>query len=149
MSKIVETYNPANAESLTSEQLEGLRNLTSAEIKELAMAYPNMTMQKAYLLIIDGSKPAEKQLPTLSSFENLYNLREKNGLRNYVAYAFKAGYKPRVIPHVKGKVTEVIDLSEKELMDLPGFKTRSAEIEAEKVEVTKIRKKRKSEVDEN
>lgn len=124
MSDLVKLYNPANASSLTAEQIEGLQKLTSAEIKELAIAYPNATMQRAYLLIIDSTKPVEKQLPSLNSFENLYNLREMNGLRQYVAFGFKGVYKPRMVaPNFsRPKRTEVVDLSDQELLTLPGFK---------------------------
>lgn len=142
MTDIVQLYNPANAAALTPAQIENLQKLTSAEIKELATAYPNMTMQRAYLLIIDSSKPAEKQLPTLSSFENLWNLREKNGLRNYVAFAFKGTYKPRPITHVSGNLSQVVDLSETELLDLPGFKTKQSSFPATKAKVTKVKKQK-------
>lgn len=139
MSDLVKLYNPANAGALTPEQLSGLQKLTSAEIKELALAYPNMTMQRAYLLIVDGTKPSGKQLPSLSSFENLWNLREKNGLRNFVAFGFKGTYKPA--PSIPGKrKTEVRDLSDTELMSLPGFKTATKTEPAQQVEVIKIKK---------
>lgn len=147
MSEIVKLYNPANAAGLNSSQVEGLQKLSSAEIKELALAYPNMTMQRAYLLIIDNRKPAEKQLPSLSSFENLWNLREKNGLRHFVAYAFKSNYKPPVkngVP-VKSRKSEVVDLSETDLLSLPGFKTPSGEEPAQEVKVTKIKREKISE----
>lgn len=139
MTDLVKLYNPASAASLTPEQLEGLQNLSSPEIKELAMAYPNMTMQRAYLLIIDKTKPAGKQLPTLSSFENLWNLREKNGLRNFVPYAFRGSYQTKTIAPSSRKV-EVLDLSDADLMDLPGFKTATKEHPPEVVKVKKVRK---------
>lgn len=140
MSDLIKLYNPANAASLTPEQLEGLQKLTSPEIKELALAYPNTTMQRAYLLIIDGSKLASKQLPTLSSFENLWNLREKNGQRQYVAFAFKGNIKVNVPMPLRTAKREVVDLSDTELMSLPGFKTATTEHPAEEVKVKKIRK---------
>lgn len=120
--ELVKLYNPANAASLTPEQIQGLQQLTSTEIKELAIAYPNATMQRAFLLIIDSTKPVHKQLPSLSSFENLWNLRERNGMRNYVAYQFKGNYKPANIMPSKNRKVEVVDLSNEELMILPGFK---------------------------
>lgn len=150
MSDLIKLYNPANAASLTPEEIAGLQNLNSDEIKQLAKAYPNLTMQKAYLLIIDSRKPADKQLPTLSSFENLWNLREKNSMRHYVAYNFKGNYKSRNISSVASKKTEVLDLSETELMNLPGFKkngglesiaNQSVEL-SEKVAVKKVRKQK-------
>lgn len=135
MSDLVKLYNPANSASLTPEQIAGMQNLTSPEIKELAVAYPNMTMQRAYLLIVDSSKPTDKQLPQLSSFENLWNLREKNGLRKFVAYGFKGVYLP-----IKKKKVETLDLSDVELLSLPGFKTSNEEIPPETVQVKKVRK---------
>ncbi len=142
MTDIVKLYNPANAGSLTPEQITGLQQLTSAEIKELATAYPNMTMNRAYLLIIDGTKPADKQLPTLSTFENLYNLRERNGQKNYVAFNFRGVYKPTPAAPVRARRTELLDLSDTELMVLPGFKAAGENIKLERVAVTKVKKEK-------
>lgn len=145
MTDIVKLYNPANAAALTSEDLAGLQKLSSAEIKELAQAYPNMTMQRAYLLIVDGSKPVDKQLPTLSTFENLLNLWEKNNMKNYVPFGFRGNYHAKATP-LKVKRQEVLDLSDTELMTLPGFKTANKGVIVEKetqpqqVKVTKINK---------
>lgn len=144
MSDLVKLYNPANAGSLTQEQVEGLQKLTSPEIKLLAQAYPNAVMQRAYLLIIDSKKEITKQLPALSSFENLYNLREKNGQRQFVAFAFRSGYKPQIKTQVtKVKKTEVLDLSNTDLMSLPGFKTSTEKLPDEVVEVKKIKRVKK------
>ncbi len=143
MSDIVKLYNPANASSLTPEQVEGLQKLTSAEIKQLANVYSNSIMQKAYLLIIDSSKPIHKQLPALSTFENLYNLREKNGMKTFVAYAFRGNYKPQRVTQVRPKKSEVIDLSDVEIMTLPGFKTFNETVPPQEVEVKKVRKQKK------
>jgi len=139
---LVKLYNPANAASLTPEQIEGLQSLTSDQIKELAKAYPNMVMQRGYLLIIDSKSKSVKQLPALSSFENLWNLREKNGQRSWVAYGFKGNYKPNSQKRIQVKKTEVLDLSDEELMTLPGFKkTAESTIEMPtEVKVKKIRK---------
>lgn len=146
MTDLVKLYNPANADALTQEQIFALQKLTSPEIKELAIAYPNMVMQRAYLLIIDGKKPVEKQLPQLSTFENLWNLREKNGLRQYVAYGFKGSVKPRQVVNRAGSIrprrSEVLDLSDTELLILPGFKTKNGDIPMpEQVTVTKVKTK--------
>lgn len=145
MSNLVKLYNPANADILTSDELAGLQNLTSDEIKELAIAYPNRTMQKAFLLIIDSSKPVNKQLAALSTFENLWNLREKNGLRKFVAYGFKGSYKQVTTrsQNISSKKKEVLDLSETELLSLPGFKTADIETKPEEVPVKKISRKSK------
>lgn len=135
MSDLVKLYNPANSASLTPDQLEGLQKLSSPEIKELAQAYPNMSMQRAFLLIKNSSKPLDKQLATLSSYENLWNLREKNGLRQYVAVGFKGNYKTNT--PARTLKTEVMDLSEVEMLNLPGFKKDEP---AQEVKVRKIRK---------
>lgn len=143
MNDIVKLYNPANAAALTPEQVEGLQKLTSAEIKQLALAYPNSVMQKAFLLIIDSSKQIGKQLPALSTFENLYNLRERNGQKNFVAYMFRSGYKPVRVTPIRVKKSEVLDLSDVELKELPGFKTATEVIPPEIVQVKKVVRKAK------
>lgn len=122
MSEIVKIYNPANSDSLTSEQVQGLQSLTDDQLKELSKAYPNTAFSRAYILIIDKNKPIEKQIPNLSTFENLYNLRTRNGQKQYVAYAFRGGYKPTTVKPVKPKKTEVVDLTDVELMELPGLR---------------------------
>lgn len=122
MSEIVKLYNPANSGSLTPEQVAGLQTLTDDQLKELKAVYPNSSISRAYLLIIDKTKPPEKQLPSLSTFENLYNLRVKNGQKQWVAYAYKGSYKPTTITPVKARRTEVRDMTDVELMELPGLK---------------------------
>lgn len=140
MSDLVKLYNPANSGALTQEQIEGLQKLTSAEIKELAQAYPNGST--GYLLIVDSRKEISKQLPTLSTFQNLYNLRERNGQKHFVAYNFKGNYKPVTVLPTKARKTEVRDLSDEELLTLPGFKAAAEKFPEETVVVKKIRKKK-------
>lgn len=141
--ELVKVYNPANASLLSPEQINGLRELTSDQIKILAKAYPNMTMNRAYLLIVDGSLKPEKQLPVLSTFENLWNLREKNGQKRFVAFNFKGNYKniAKAVPTRKPHKTVVMDLSDADMKTLPGIKTAS-DLAAEdiKVKVTKVKK---------
>lgn len=145
MSEIVKLYNPANAASLNDQQLSDLRNLTTEQLRDLAKAYPNGTFNRGYLMIVDGSKPIQNQLPALSTFQNLYNLRTKNGLSKYIAIGFKGNYqKTGVVTPKKGKV-EVLDLSDTELLTLPGFKTgvgtnREESFPEETVKVTKVEK---------
>ncbi len=134
MSDLVKLYNPANAGTLTPEQLHGLQELSSTQIRELATAYPNATMQRPYLLIIDKTKPVHKQLPALSSFENLYNLRERNNMKQYVPFAFRSNYKPAQV-NPRAKKVEIVDLSDTELMVLPGFKKPVPEIKKEVISV--------------
>jgi len=124
MSDIVKLYNPANAAALTAAEIENLQYLTTDEIKELATAYPNGAYQNAYLLIIDTTKDRVRQIPAASSFQNLYNLRAKHGLVNFVIQNFRTNYSRKTIqPVAKGKPGPVLDLSDTELMSLPGFKT--------------------------
>ncbi len=149
MSDIVKLYNPANAASLTPEQLEGLKQLTNAQIKELAQAYPNLTMARAYLLIINTKQ--KNPLPQLSTFENLYNLRVKNNQSQYVANGYKGIYKTTSVKRTAKQ--EFLDLSDSELMSLPGFKTAEAvgvhgspiqptEIKPEKVKIVRVKKEK-------
>jgi hypothetical protein len=144
MSDLIKTYNPANAGALTEDQVKAMQNFTSDELKQLAIAYPNGAMTRAYLLIIDKSKPPEKQLPSLSTFQNLWNLREKNGLKNLVAWRFRenkaAGSVVKPGKQMKAKKTEVLDLSETDLLNLPGFKTGDMDHPGQTVEVTKVKK---------
>lgn len=147
MSDIVKLYNPANSSALSLAQIEGLKTLNNDQIRELAQAYPNLTMARAYLLIIDTKK--KNPLPQLSTFENLYNLRVKNSQLHYVAYGFKGVYKTTSV--TKTKRQEFLDLSDEELLSLPGFKTaqatgvngselKSTDIPAHEVKVTHINK---------
>jgi hypothetical protein len=144
MSDIVKTYNPANSAALTAAQLNELQNLTTDQIKQLAKAYPNGSFNRAYLLIEDSSS-TKRQMPTLSTFENLYNLRTKNGLQKYVAVGFRGNYKPVNVFQNSKRKTEVLDLSDTELLTLPGFKTgvgtnKEESFPEETVEVTKVEK---------
>src|SRR5688572_24052441 len=107
MSEIVKLYNPLTSGSLTPEQIEGLQKLTNDELKELAKAYPNTASQRSYLLIVDGAKPVNKQIPSLSTFENLYNLKMRAGLKTFVALNFKGNYQPRTIQPVRARRSEV------------------------------------------
>lgn len=143
MTDLVQLYNPANAASLTPEQLQGLQHLTSEQIKELAIAYPNEANNMAYLLIIDNRIPLDKQLPGLNTFQNLWNLREKNAQKFMVAYQFMANYKPEVHQRpISTRRVEVLDLSDTELMTLPGFKVAGEVFQEEKVKVIKVKKEK-------
>ena len=141
MIDIIKLYNPAKADSLTPEEVTAMQSLTDEEIKQLAISYPNVSINKAYLLIIDNRKPIEKQLPTLSTFENLWNLKVKNSQKWFVPYAFKNNFKQKQIQPLRPNKTQVVDLSDVELMSLPGFKVAGKEIiPPVEVEVKKIKK---------
>ena len=138
-SDIVKLYNPANAAALNADQIAGLQKLTDSELKELAKAYPNSAFTKNYLLIIDTKKNFKNHLPVHSSFQSLYNLRNLNGMKSYVAFGFKGVNVPVKKPiAAKGKrKVEVLDLSDAELLTLPGFKS----IPIASVPVKKVGKK--------
>lgn len=140
MTDVVKLYNPANASALTSQQIADMQNLTSDEIRQLAQAYPNAASTSAYLLIVDMRKEPAKQIPTLSSWESLFNLRERNGRREFVAFSFRGVYQPRAIPATRfvPKKIQVIDLSDTELMSLPGFKLPDKTIGPQDVEIKKV-----------
>lgn len=137
---LIKLYNPANASALKPDEIAALQKLTNDELKQLAKAYPNSVMQKAFLLIVDGRKDPAKQIPTLSTFENLYNLRIRHSL-NYIAINFKGNTSPKFINPVKPRRSEVVDLSDTELMSLPGFKTANETIKPSEVVVTKVKRR--------
>lgn len=146
--QIVKLYNPQTSSALTPEQIEEMRTLTFDQIKALAKEYPNRS-SRAYLLIIDTKSkiPIEKQLPSLSTWENLYNLISKHNLK-FVAVGFRGQVKQTVrSSNVRPRRSEVVDLSDAELMDLPGFtlprKNGGVEvIEPEVVQVAKVKRGR-------
>lgn len=146
MSDFVKLYNPANAAALTPEQIEELKTLSPDQIRELAKAYPNKVFNRSYLLIKDRNSklPPEKQLANLSTWENLYNLITKNGLK-YYAVGFR-GQTKQINRAVRPRASQVVDLSDTELMSLPGFKMAAnangiAEtVPPTTVQVTKVKK---------
>lgn len=150
MNELIKLYNPANSDALTSEQVEAMQHLTTDEIKMLARAFPNTAFQNAYLLIIDKNVDIRKQPPTATSWENLYNLHSRHGLTNWVAYNYRRNIKRvALIPEPIGEVGPVLDLSDTELISLPGFKTAPTTDRNElfdfdrKIELKKIRKTKK------
>lgn len=150
LKELVKLYNPANAAALTPEQITGLQSLTVDQIKELAKAYPNKVFPRAYLFIKDskGKIPMERQLVQAATFENLYNLITKNGLKTWVAVGFRGQTNQITRPGtVRVRRSEVVDLSDAELMTLPGFKlarTNGGEevIPPEVVPVVKVKRGR-------
>jgi len=142
MSDIVKLYNPANAAALTAEEIAGLQTLTNQDLKELSTAYPNSMSSKAYLLILNSLSKNKRELPALSTFGNLYNLRTKNGQKGYVAIGFRGQFKPNPIAPQSKRKQEVLDLSDTELLTLPGFKTIDNEtvVKVKKVKKEKVNK---------
>lgn len=122
MSDFLKLYNPQNASTLTPEQVAGLQSLTLDQIKQLAVAYPNRIYNRWYLMIKDTKSkiPMERQVASASTFENLYNLITKNNFKSWVAVGFRGNTQAKT--NVKPRRQEVVDLSDADLMHLPGFK---------------------------
>lgn len=125
--QLLQKFNPANAANLTAQDLETLRGLTDQQIDELAKAYPNQPTRRAYLRLYDTSKPENKQLFNLSTWQNLRNVRKFSNMKNLVPYDFIAtpiGFQnqQRQAPRPIGSTTSnprkvIVDLSAKEAAD--------------------------------
>jgi len=95
--ELIAKYNPANARNLSKEDLAAMRNLTTEELKHLAEAYPNGPRHKAYLVLYDNNVEEGKQIYTLSTWQNLYNVRKFSNLKNLVPHTFRDLFnKPQV-----------------------------------------------------
>lgn len=142
MIDFIKLYNPANSAALTPQEIQAMQSLTHDQIKQLAKAYPNTSNPRAYLMIVDSKKPAEKQLPQLSTFENLYNLITKNGMKSFVPFGFRGGIKQKTsMSKVRVRRSEVLDLSDAELKTLPGFRTKDTVQPAQEMVVTRVKSK--------
>lgn len=87
--ELIAIYNPANAASLTPEQITAMQSLDNAQICALAKAYPNRPRGNAYLVLYDTDLPQNKQLFSLSTWQNLCNLRSKMSKKNFVPFTFR------------------------------------------------------------
>jgi hypothetical protein len=91
-------------------------------LKILAEAYPNQATRRAYLTLYDEKVAKTNQLFSLSTWQNLYNLRVMQKMKNLIPYDFKRNLvstrkqlkAQRVIipPPLPGR--RVIDISPKE-----------------------------------
>lgn len=86
--QLIAKFNPANGSKLTAEDLATLRDLTDAQIDELAKAYPNVPSRKSYLRLYNKSLAPNKQLYPLSTWQNLRNARKYSNMKNLVAFDF-------------------------------------------------------------
>lgn len=86
----VKLYNPKNAKSLTQEQIDAMMDLSDEQIKTLAEAYPNSYMSGTYLILYDKNLSSKKnQMGSLGTWQNLYNLRSKGMMKNYLPWTFR------------------------------------------------------------
>lgn len=117
---LVARFNPANAKNLTPQDLNDMRNLTDAELDQLAEAYPNKPAGKAYLRLYDTSVAENKQLYPLSTWQNLRNVRKFSNMKNLKPFDFfDRNAKPEVAatatrPGKAPAVKKVVDLSAQE-----------------------------------
>src|SRR5688572_7240405 len=95
--ELIAKFNPANAATLTAEDLLIMRNLTDEQIAVLAEAYPNQPMRRAYLRLYDSRVAENKQIFPTSTWQNLRNARKFSNLKYLQPYDFiviKGGNKP-------------------------------------------------------
>lgn len=120
--QLIQKFNPATLGNLTAEDVEIMRNLTTDQIDVLAKAYPNQPHRKAYLRLYDKNVPAAKQLYSLSTWQNLRNLRKfqsKNNLVAWDAFNLKASVSAPVksmtpVAGAQSPRKKVVDLTPKE-----------------------------------
>lgn len=120
--QLIQKFNPATLGNLSAEDVEIMRNLTTDQINVLAEAYPNQPHRKAYLRLYDKNVPAAKQLYSLSTWQNLRNLRKfqsKNNLVAWDVFSVKASVSLPVksmtpVAGAQSPRKKVVDLSPKE-----------------------------------
>lgn len=116
---IVDVFNPENAAVLPVEVLAFMEHLTDSQIEALAKAYPNKPTGNTYLTLKDTN--LKKQLGQLSTWENLFNLRTKGGVKSFVAATFTSRYQP-------GKETSAVsNFSASGVQDLTKTEAQQAE----------------------
>lgn len=121
--ELVKIFNPANAGTLSQEDLAIFRDLSDEQIGILAKAYPNSPSRRPYLILYDKNVKPEKQLFSLSTFQNLYNVRKFSNLKNFVPYDFKSAVFPvktRTVANVSrvGNKAAAVAPGKKILVDL-------------------------------
>lgn len=120
--QLIVKFNPANAASITPDDLKIMHELTDEQIDILAEAYPNQPSRKSYLRLYDQNLKPDKQLYQLSTWQNLRNVRKFSQKRNLIAYDFYQVVKPqprqavtKVTPGKPQKI--VVDMTAQEAAD--------------------------------
>lgn len=90
--ELIAKYNPANVRNLSNEDIAAMRNLTTEQLKVLAEAYPNGPRNRAYLVLHDSNVAEDRQIGTLSTWPNLYNVRKFSNMKNLSALTFRELY---------------------------------------------------------
>lgn len=119
MKDFIHLYNPNNATNLTEQEIAAMQELTDDQIRELAERYPNHSIANTYLLLKDMS--AKTQIYPASTWQNLYNLRVKNGMKKYIPFTFKSIFIKRATPVIPIQ-EKVQDLTQNEIDKAEGIK---------------------------
>lgn len=121
--ELIAKYNPANARNLTKEDLDAMRHLTNDQLKVLADAFPNGPRNRAYLVLYDNNLDEARQINTLSTWQNLYNVRKFSNMKNLVAQNFRETFQRpgparRVTANVSSGNAALKGMSARKVIDL-------------------------------
>jgi hypothetical protein len=118
---ILEIYNPANAASLTDEQITAMRSLSVEQIAELAKAYPNGPTGNSYLRLHDKNLADDKQIYPLSTWQNLHNLHKISNF-NFTPISFTKNYVAPVLTMTNNVPPRTKDLADADVAGAEGLK---------------------------
>ena len=118
-SDFIHTYSPNNVSNLTEQDIAAMQTLTDEQIRQLSERYPNHGVMAAYLILKDTS--AKSQIYPASTWQNLYNLRVKNGMKRYVAFTFKQLFIKRNVTNIPVQ-PKVQDLTQQEIEGAEGIR---------------------------
>lgn len=110
-------FDPKQLDQLSDEEIGQLRDLSDAEIKELAEKFPNGPSNNNYLILEDTRKNV-KQLYPASSWKNLNDLRNRLGQKHWVVKSIKSKF----VATKAAPVAKVQDLSKEQAGSAEGVK---------------------------
>lgn len=112
-------FDPKILNNLEQKDIDQLRNLTDAEISQLAKLFPNAPGGNNYLVLEDTRKGV-KQLYPFSSFVNLDTLRNKLNQKYWVIKTLRSKF--NATKSQPGKVAPIQDLTAKDIKNAAGLK---------------------------
>lgn len=112
----LQKYDPANAKNLTPEDIAAMKDFTNDDLLTLAQLFPNKAQGGAYLII--GNTNMKVQTGNRGTFQNLYNLKVKNGQKQFFAMSYTSLF--RVAPK-QPAIGKLVDLTNEEIKQRPGF----------------------------
>lgn len=124
MEKFVEKFNPANAASISADDVAEISQINDEQLAELARVYPNKPTGNNYLVLRDTTEKDErKQTYPRSTYQNLFNLR-KMGQKQWQIVGFAKTFKPVQPPPTAAQAvpSKTVDLSEEEAKSAEGMK---------------------------